>query len=202
MNLIEWAKPADEILATLLTEAWVPTNAVITVAAIVDAVGGDAARLVVGTLQAGAAKDPLLAASWQALSTVGMSLSGEDRQAMIDQLAMFGYGPQQDQPWPTPVRDAVKALGGVSVGRWSQEGFSAEPTLAQVEQRKAAELARIEAERIAAEKQAAIAANRQAYAKLREDWIQVYSRGLRWINSQEHSLATPPTMVQVFEEVR
>lgn len=133
MTPIDWTKPAEEILADLLTEVWVPTNAAITVAEIVTAVGTDAARLVVGTLQAGAGLDPLLSSSYQAISTVGMSLSGADRQAMINDLAVGGQ-------WPDPVRDAVKALGGVWVGRWSREGFDAEPTLSQVEGRKAEKL--------------------------------------------------------------
>lgn len=133
MTPIDWTKPAEEILADLLTEVWVPTNAAITVAEIVTAVGTDAARLVVGTLQTGAGFDPLLASSYQAISTVGMSLSGADRQAMINDLAVGGS-------WPDPVRDAVKALGGVWVGRWSREGFDAEPTLSQVEGRKAEKL--------------------------------------------------------------
>ena len=126
MTPIDWTLPADEILADLLADVWVPTNAAITVAEIVTAVGTDAARLVVGTLQTGAGFDPLLASSYQALSTVGMSLSGADRQSMIDELAVGGQ-------WPDAVRDGVKALGGVWVGRWSLEGFDAEPTLAVVQ---------------------------------------------------------------------
>ena len=126
---IDWTLPTADILAELLTDVWQPTNAAITVAEIVTAVGTDAARLVVGTLQAGAGLDPLLASSYQAISTVGMSLSGADRQAMIDELAVGGS-------WPDDVRDGVKALGGVWVGRWSLEGFDAEPTLTQVKSRK------------------------------------------------------------------
>jgi hypothetical protein len=129
MNPIDWTLPATEILAELLTDVWQPTDAAITVAEIVTAVGTDAARLVVGTLQAGAGLDPLLSSSYQAISTVGMRLSGADRQAMIDELAVGGS-------WPDAVRDGVKALGGVWVGRWSLEGFDAEPTLSQVEARK------------------------------------------------------------------
>jgi hypothetical protein len=141
MNPIDWTLPAADILAELLTDVWQPTNAAITVAEIVAAVGTDAARLVVGTLQAGAGLDPLLASSYQAISTVGMSLSGADRQAMIDELAVGGN-------WPDPVRDAVKALGGIWVVRWSLEGFEAEPTLTQVESAKAA--AMLAADRLAA----------------------------------------------------
>jgi hypothetical protein len=70
-----------------------------------------------------------------------MSLSGADRQAMIDELAVGGN-------WPDPVRDAVKALGGVWVKRWSLEGFDAEPTLAEVTAAKAAAIAA--ADRLAA----------------------------------------------------
>ena len=139
MNPIDWTLPATDILAELLTDVWQPTNAAITVAEIVTAVGTDAARLVIGTLQAGAGLDPLLASSYQAISTVGMSLSGADRQAMIDELAVAGE-------WPDAVRDAVKTLGGVWVMRCSLEGFDAEPTLAEV---TAAQAAAIEAETLA-----------------------------------------------------
>lgn len=132
MTPIDWTLPAADILAELLADVWQPTDAAITGSEIVAAVGMDAARLVAGTLKAGADLDPLLALSYQAISTVGMSLSGDDRQAMIDQLAVSGQ-------WPDPVRDAVKALGGVWVGRWSLEGFDAEPTLSQVEARKSRE---------------------------------------------------------------
>jgi hypothetical protein len=117
---------AEQRLAYLLESVWVPTNATITVAEIVNAVGLDAARLVVGTIQAGAAQDPILASSYQALSTVGMSLSGADRQGLIDQLATAGQ-------WPDAVRDAVKALGGVWRARWQVEGYAAEPTLESVQ---------------------------------------------------------------------
>jgi hypothetical protein len=58
-----------------------------------------------------------------------MSLSGADRQAMINELAVGGS-------WPDAVRDGVKALGGVWVGRWLIEGFDTEPTLGQVKARK------------------------------------------------------------------
>jgi hypothetical protein len=118
----------EERLAYLLESAFVPTNATITVAEIVAAVGMDAGRLVVGTLQAGSSQDPILAASYQALSTVGMSLSGADRQGLIDQLAIAGQ-------WPDAVRDAVKALGGVSRPRWQIEGYAVEPTMELIEKK-------------------------------------------------------------------
>jgi len=117
---------AEQKLAYLLESVWVPTNATITVAAIVEAVGLDAGRLVVGTIQAASAQDPILAASYQALSTVGMSLSGADRQSLIDQVAIAGN-------WPDAVRDAVKALGGVSRLRWQIEGYQSQPTIESVQ---------------------------------------------------------------------
>jgi hypothetical protein len=70
-----------------------------------------------------------------------MSLSGADRQAMIDELAVAGE-------WPDPVRDGVKALGGVWVKRWLLQGFDTEPTLAEVTAAKAA--AMLAADRLAA----------------------------------------------------
>lgn len=116
---------AEQKLAYLLESVWVPTNATITVAAIVEAVGLDAGRLVLGTIQAASAQDPILASSYQALSTVGMSLSGDDRQGLIDALATAGQ-------WPDAVRDAVKALGGVSSPRWQIEGYEETPTLKSI----------------------------------------------------------------------
>jgi hypothetical protein len=117
---------AEERLAYLLESVWVPTNATITVAEIVNAVGSlDAARLVVGTIQAASSQDPLVASSHNALSTVGMSLSGQDRQGLIDQLAIAGE-------WSDAVRDAVKALGGTWRARWQIEGYESKPTLDSV----------------------------------------------------------------------
>jgi hypothetical protein len=115
----------QERLDYLLADVWQPTNATITVADVVAAVGMDAGRLVVGTIRAAAEQDPILAASYQALSTVGMSLSGADRQELIDQLAAAGQ-------WPDAVRDAVKALGGVTRKQWQVEGMAAEPTLQSI----------------------------------------------------------------------
>jgi hypothetical protein len=117
---------AQERLDYLLESVFVPTNKTITVSEIVGTVGMDAGRLVVGTIQAGASQDPILASSYQALSTVGMSLSGADRQGLIDALAAAGR-------WPDAVRDAVKALGGVWRPRWQVEGLQSEPTLESIE---------------------------------------------------------------------
>jgi|GEM_PF-2567234 len=137
---IDWTKPAAEILADLLTPVWVPTNAEVTIGMIRDAIGLTPQEygLVRSTLEGAIATlkaddDPVkrmqgidLHDALSAMLSRGISLSSPDRQATIDLLAAFGQ-------WPDSVRDAVKAVGGVWVGRWSLEGFDAEPTLADVE---------------------------------------------------------------------
>lgn len=102
------------------------TNRQIIVADIINAVGVEAGGLVLGTLQAASASNPILSAAYQALVTVGISLSDDLRQGMIDQLAVAGK-------WPNSVRDAVKALGRVTKPRWQTEGYAHEPTLEQIQ---------------------------------------------------------------------
>ena len=119
----------QERLDYLLESVFVPTNKQIIVADLVDAVGDNGSRLVLGTIQSAAAQDPLLAAAYQALATVGISLSPPERQAMVDQLATVG-------DWPDTVRDAVKALGGVNRKRWQINGLQSEPTLESLEAEK------------------------------------------------------------------
>lgn len=117
---------AQERLDHLLAPAGLPQDTLITVGHITDAVGMDASRLVIGTVQAGADQDPLLQAAMHALYTTGMLLSPPDRQDMIDQLALAGE-------WPDEVRDAVKALGIDNRPRWQVEGRAEEPTLVSVQ---------------------------------------------------------------------
>lgn len=117
---------AQSRLDHLLAPAAIPLDTLITVGHITDAVGMDASRLVVGTVQAGAAQDPLLAAAMHSLYTTGMMLSPPERQAMIDQLALAGE-------WPDSVRDAVKALGIDNRPRWQVEGRAEEPTIESVQ---------------------------------------------------------------------
>lgn len=114
---------AQERLDYLLGTEWVPTNRQVIVADIIAAVGLESSRIVLGTLQAASAQDPVLAAAYQALVTVGVSISGADRQAMLDTLATVGS-------WTNEVRNAIKALGGVDRPRWQIEGYESEPTLA------------------------------------------------------------------------
>ena len=117
---------AQERLDFLLEQVTTNTNRQIIVADIINAIGAEAGGLVLGTLQAASQTNPILAAAYQALVTVGISLSDDLRQGMIDQLAVAGN-------WPDSVRDAVKALGRVSQPRWMIEGYQSQPTLAQIQ---------------------------------------------------------------------
>ncbi len=116
---------AQERLDYLMQSVTTNTNRQIIVADFIAAVGVEASGLVLGTLQAAAASNPILAAAYQALVTVGISLSDDLRQGMIDQLALAGS-------WPDAVRDAIKALGRVTQPRWMSEGYQSEPTLQQI----------------------------------------------------------------------
>jgi hypothetical protein len=134
----------QERLDYLLADVWVPTNAVVTLAVIRDALPQQAYGLVLVTLAN--AKKPqadtpeAIAAATEmegvfiALNGAGISLSSPDRQAVIDQLATAGQ-------WPDAVRDAVKALGGVIRKRWQVEGYEAEPTLQSIQAEIDAEIA-------------------------------------------------------------
>jgi hypothetical protein len=114
---------AQERLAYLLESVWVPTNKQVLFADITGAVGLEATALVVGTMKAASAANPLMDTIIIAMSTVGLSLSSPERQGVIDSLAIAGE-------WPDAVRDAVKALGGVWRTRWQSEGYENKPTLA------------------------------------------------------------------------
>jgi len=116
---------AQERLAYLLESVWVPTNRQVLFADITGAVGLEATALVVGTIKAAAASNPLMDTIIIAMSTNGLSLSSPERQGVIDSLAIAGE-------WPDAVRDAVKALGGVWRPRWQSEGYESEPTLEQI----------------------------------------------------------------------
>jgi len=116
---------AQERLAYLLESVWVPTNKQVLFADITGAVGLEATALVVGTIKAASASNPLMDTILIAMSSVGLSLSTAERQGVIDSLAIAGE-------WPDAVRDAVKALGGVDRPRWQVEGYESEPTIETV----------------------------------------------------------------------
>jgi hypothetical protein len=114
---------AEERLAWLLETEWVPTNRQVVFADITAVVGLEATALVVGTMKAASATNPLLDTVIIAMSTQGLSLSTPERQGVIDALATAGS-------WPDALRDAVKALGGVWRPRWQSAGYASEPTIA------------------------------------------------------------------------
>jgi hypothetical protein len=113
---------AQERLAYLLESEWVATNKSVLFADITEVIGLEATALVVGTIKAASAANPLMETILIAMSTVGLSLSTAERQSVIDSLAVAGQ-------WPDAVRDAVKALGGVDRPRWQSEGYESEPTI-------------------------------------------------------------------------
>lgn len=116
---------AQERLDYLLATEFVPTNKQVLFADITAAVGLEATALVVGTIKAASASNPLMDTIIIAMSTNGLSLSTAERQGVIDALAIAGE-------WPNAVRDAVKSLGGVWRPRWQIEGYESEPTLEAV----------------------------------------------------------------------
>lgn len=123
---------AETRLAELLETEFVPTNKAVMFADITSAIGLEATALLVGTMKAASAANPLMDTIIIAMSTNGLSLSSPERRAVIDQLAAAGS-------WPDAVRDAVKALGGVNRPRWQSLGYQSEPTIETVQAEIAAE---------------------------------------------------------------
>lgn len=117
---------AQERLDYLLSTEFVPTNKQVVFADVTAVVGLEATALVVGTMKAASATNPLMDTIIIAMSTNGLSLSSPERRAVIDQLAAAGN-------WPDAVRDGVKALGGINRPRWQSEDYATEPTLEQVQ---------------------------------------------------------------------
>jgi hypothetical protein len=117
---------AETRLAELLETQWVPTNKAVLFADITAVIGLEATALVVGTIKAASAQNPLMDTILIAMSSVGLSLSTAERQGVVDMLAAAGS-------WPDEVRDAVKALGGTWQPRWQSEGYESEPTIESVQ---------------------------------------------------------------------
>jgi len=145
---------AQERLDYLLGNVSSPTNAAITLASIKGVLPVEAYALVRLTLEGATVvpddtpADELIQAKMiaaemadalSALRTVGLSLSGDDRQAVVDMLAVAGS-------WPDAVRDAVKALGVRTQPRWQTEGYDEAPTLAVVQAEAEAEATRLATE--------------------------------------------------------
>jgi hypothetical protein len=75
-----------------------------TFADLIGLVGAEGAALVGGTIQAAGATNPIFDSAWIALSVTGLQLHTNERQQMIDGLAVAGN-------WPDQLRDTVKAAG-------------------------------------------------------------------------------------------
>lgn len=105
--------PAD-LHAYASAEVAQDTGTLVTVGMITELFGGEAAALVVSTIDAASATNPLLKPALMALATTGMSLGGELRQTMIDDLADAGS-------WPPELRDGIKALGVTRQPWWTQQ---------------------------------------------------------------------------------
>ena len=134
----------QERLNYLLEPVTIENNRQVIVADLIEAVGLEGSGLVLGTLQAASAQNPILAAAYQALVTVGISLAGDLRQGMIDQLAAASQAQPPELRWSNELRDAVKRLGRVVQPRWVGQ-YATEPTLAQIELEVAKQALRQEA---------------------------------------------------------
>lgn len=136
-----YALTAEEIRGELSTIVGVPVETPVTISDLQAAVGDDSAALVVATIKAAQATNPLMEPALIALSTTGMLLNSDGRQAMIDELALAGE-------WSPELQAAVKGLGVRQVTNWvALGGIGSVPTLEEI----TAALAKIEADTIAAE---------------------------------------------------
>lgn len=131
-------KTTSEILAYFQESVSQNVTEDYTVAKLINLLGEDNARIVVGTIQQAAAVDPLMGPTLSALSvSPGIQLYTDDRQAGIDQLAAFAS-------WPNELTQAVKALGRRTLTRWENNAGPSNPAL-PTEDEIAAEVARMKA---------------------------------------------------------
>lgn len=75
-----------------------------TMADLIGLVQPEGAALVGGTIRAAGANDAIFDGAWIALNVTGLQLHTDERQHMIDGLALAGN-------WPAQLRDTVKAAG-------------------------------------------------------------------------------------------
>lgn len=75
-----------------------------TMADLIGLVQPEGAALVGGTIKAAGASNPIFDGAWIALNVTGLQLHTDERQQMIDALALAGN-------WPDQLRDTVKAAG-------------------------------------------------------------------------------------------
>ena len=100
-NLKDWTGVASTLntksIANRNPEVW-------TVAKLIAKIGQSDATLVCQTIKTAAQTDPIMDGTWIALNTEGIHLFQDDRQAMIDQLAVAGS-------WSEALKTAVKECG-------------------------------------------------------------------------------------------
>jgi hypothetical protein len=75
-----------------------------TMADLIGLVQPEGAALVGGTIKVAGATNPIFDGAWIALNVAGLQLHTDERQKMIDSLALAGN-------WPDQLRDTVKAVG-------------------------------------------------------------------------------------------
>ena len=75
-----------------------------TMADLITLLGAESAAVIGGTIQAAGVTNPIFAGAWLALNITGLQLHTDERQAMIDGLALAGS-------WPSELTAAVKAAG-------------------------------------------------------------------------------------------
>ena len=100
-NLKDWTGVASTLntksIANRNPEVW-------TVAKLIAKIGQSDTTLVCQTIKTAAQTDPIMDGTWIALNTEGIHLFQDDRQAMIDQLAVAGS-------WSEALKTAVKECG-------------------------------------------------------------------------------------------
>jgi hypothetical protein len=69
-------------------------------------IGIEQTMLVGATIQQAGAQNPIMAGAWIALNTTGLQLADDERQAMLDGLALAGS-------WPDDTKNKVKELGQI-----------------------------------------------------------------------------------------
>jgi len=130
------ALSSEDALDALLADGAPLTNTELqTVAAVVKAVGQEATALVLGTIKAVAAQNPLVDGLYLKLCTVGQDWSDTEWQAAIPQYAALGS-------WPSEVTAALLAMGSVPRKQWQVEGLTEAPTLETIQAVQDADLQR------------------------------------------------------------
>lgn len=87
----------------------------------------DDLRLVLGTIDAVAAQDPIVKGFATTIQTTGVDFSAARVQSMVGVLASVGN-------WPDSVTDAVRSIGVQMGPRWQREGLPSAPSASDIAQ--------------------------------------------------------------------